>query len=478
MGKGTIISGGGGGLYTVTLELSRARIAETIDKMTNGINLLTEKIATIQASIDAKETEMSTLAVQIAIYEADKEKYQKEYCAATGDMIKLISARDAYARQKNIAVLQQKSLQARIAYLNRAMPPDPSVLAWCADLTENLTGSVGTIEVPGERGAVIIQPGYNNNATYTKARDGRLQPSIAGGPAAVFYNMAMLPGWQKWKPTYRVGVITSLNTAAHTCGVKLDAAQSSAQSLNINQGDTLTNVPIEYMTCNSGAFSVGDRVVVMFFGQSFSSPKVVGFESNPKACGWSEHWDDGASPLLCKNHQWMYKYGLGLDAELCPSLPADRIHARGETSLWITGGKLSMKATANSMGSSSHIKSCIDLNISGADAPALNSMILKIKSNCSHGAFGTYGYTVDIKDSAGQAQNLAFGGYYGTSIHNGVDNNVGLPDGTEKIIDLSIYRPVNPSIGFSKGKLQALRFETWTGNMSTNTWEIDYVEFL
>ena len=137
-----------------------------------------------------------------------------------------------------------------------------------------------------------------------------------------------------------------------------------------------------------------------------------------------------------------------------------------------------MKATANRMGSSSHIESRIDLNISGADAPALNSMILKIKSNCSHGAIGTYGYTVYIKDSAGQAQNLAFGGYYGASIINGVDNNVGLPDGTEKIIDLSIYRPVNPSIGFSKGKLQALRFETWTGNMSTNTWEIDYVEFL
>lgn len=478
MGKGAITSGGTSGLYSVTLELARDRITATIARMNSDISTLTTKITQIQAQIDAVQVQMDTIAAQIAIYEADKIKYAKEYCAAVGNMTTLIATRETYERQKSMEVLKQKALTARIAYLNRSMPADPVVSAWCADLTENLTGAVGTIEIPGERGSVLIQPGYNGNSVYSKARDGHLQPSIAGEPSCVFYNMAMLPGWQKWKPTYRLGAITAIDKTAHTCSVTLDAAVSSAQSLNINQGTSLTAVPIEYMTCNSGAFSVGDRVVVKFTGQDFASPKVVGFESNPKACGWSEHWDDGASPLLCKNHQWMYKYGLGLDAELCPSLPADRIHARGETSLWITGGKLSMKATANSMGSTSHIESRIDLNISGADAPALNSMILKIKSNCSHGKIFTYGYVVYIKDSAGQAQNLAFGGYYGVSIHNGVDNNVGLPDGTEKIIDLSIYRPVNPSIGFSKGKLQALRFETWTGNMSTNTWEIDYIEFL
>ena len=137
-----------------------------------------------------------------------------------------------------------------------------------------------------------------------------------------------------------------------------------------------------------------------------------------------------------------------------------------------------MTASANSVGSTSHIESCIDLNCSGSDGPYLNSMILKVKSNCSHGAPSTYGYCVYIKDSAGQAQHLVFGGSYGWSILNGVNNSVGLPDGTEKIIDLSIYRPIDPAIGFSQGKLQALRFETWTGNLATNTWEIDTIEIL
>ena len=284
MGKGIITAGGSQGLYTVTLELSREWIAAAIAKMTSGIAELEEKITAIEALIDAKEAEITALAAQIAIYEADKEKYQREYCAALEDMVKLIASRDAYVHQKNMAVLQKTALAARIAYLGRATPADPSVAVWCADLTEDLTGSVGTIEVPGERGAVIIQPGHNGNAAYAAARDGQLQPSIAGDSAAVFYNLAMLPGWQKWKPTYRVGVITALDTDADTCSITLDEALSSAQGLNINQGVSLSNVPITYMTCNASAFVVGDRVVVKFTAQDFSAPTVVGFESNPRGC--------------------------------------------------------------------------------------------------------------------------------------------------------------------------------------------------
>jgi hypothetical protein len=47
----------------------------------------------------------------------------------------------------------------------------------------------------------------------------------------------------------------------------------------------LENVPIEYMTCTSGAFADGDRVVVEFIGQSWASSKVIGFLDNPQGCG-------------------------------------------------------------------------------------------------------------------------------------------------------------------------------------------------
>ena len=477
MGKGIITAGGSQGLYTVTLELSRERIAAAIAKMTSGIAELEEKITAIEALIDAKEAEITALAAQIAIYEADKEKYQREYCAALEDMVKLIASRDAYVHQKNMAVLQKTALASRIAYLERATPADPSVAAWCADLTEDLTGSVGTIEVPGERGAVIIQPGHNGNAIYAAARDGQLQPSIAGDPSAVFYNLAMLPGWQKWKPTYRVGVITALDTDADTCSVTLDEALSSAQGLNINQGVSLSNVPIVYMTCNASAFVVGDRVVVKFTAQDFTAPTVVGFESNPRGCEkWLEPWDDSvSSPLLCKNHQWTFVYGWEGYRELCPALPANRVTTVGTSSLEIANGILKI-------GNASNVyywtTSLIDLDCSGSDAPNLSSMIMKIKSNCIRTDIYNCLHRVYIKDSDGNGQYLVFGEDILGEIVNGVNNSVGLGDGTEKIIDLSIYRPA-PGIGFSRGPLQQLTFEVLARRIgSESVWNIDFIEIL
>ena len=99
--------------------------------------------------------------------------------------------------EKNLATLKLRSFQLRKSYLIGNTPSDPIVNAWCADLTEDLSGEIGTIEVPGERGTVLIQPGYGGNAVYDSSRDGQLQPLIACPAAQVFYNLAMLPGWQK-----------------------------------------------------------------------------------------------------------------------------------------------------------------------------------------------------------------------------------------------------------------------------------------
>ena len=103
-------------------------------------------------------------------------------------------------------------------------------------------------------------------------------------PEQVFWNAAVLPGWQKWKPTYRLGTITALDVEADTSSVTLDAAYSSAQGLNVNQATSLTAVPVVYMSCNALAFEVGDRCVVAFTGQSQDAPKVVGFLDHPKSC--------------------------------------------------------------------------------------------------------------------------------------------------------------------------------------------------
>lgn len=234
MGKGTIISGGTDGQYQVQViyNTDRAQAEKTA-------NLA--KIANLETQISSEENE----------------------------------------QKLNILKLQKLSLEKRNEALD-AIPESETIQAWCADLTEDLTGDVGLIEVPGESQAFNIQPGHENNAVYDSDRDGQLFPTMAMSPANAFYNLAMLPAWQKWKPTYRYGTITAID--GDTADVTLETTTSTQQGLGVNQKSTLTGVPIEYMNCNGAAFEVGDEVLVRFTAQDWSSPVVVGFKDNPNPC--------------------------------------------------------------------------------------------------------------------------------------------------------------------------------------------------
>ena len=176
------------------------------------------------------------------------------------------------------------NLRKQKVLLESAIPEEKTISLWCADLTESLSTDqmVPTIEVNGQASSIIITPQFDDRA-WSGAIDGVFQPVYSSGPSAVWANWSLLPGWQKWRPTYRVGSITAITL--DRCDVNLDAALSSQQRLDINQSETLSNVLIEYMDCGAGAFDNGDRVVVAFENQDWSKPKVVGFESNPKPCG-------------------------------------------------------------------------------------------------------------------------------------------------------------------------------------------------
>ncbi|MGW8301313.1 MAG: transglutaminase-like cysteine peptidase [Desulfobacterales bacterium] len=138
--------------------------------------------------------------------------------------------------QIKILTLQKTALEKSVEYLQNGMPDDKTINAWCADKTDDLSGNVGTIEIPGEDQYVNIQPGYDNNAIYNATRDGQLFPAITNSPDQAFFNKAIFPGWQKWKPTYRYGIIRSIDTGADTCSVGLVSATSSQQALGVNQG--------------------------------------------------------------------------------------------------------------------------------------------------------------------------------------------------------------------------------------------------
>jgi hypothetical protein len=108
--------------------------------------------------------------------------------------------------------------------------------------------------------------------------------TIVMSPAQAYWNLAAQPGWQKWKPTYRWGVISNIDKDNDTADVSLASASSEQQTLDINQTSSLSNVPVVYMTCNANAFEDGDRVVVEFQNLDWTQPRIIGFLDNPKAC--------------------------------------------------------------------------------------------------------------------------------------------------------------------------------------------------
>lgn len=277
MGEGIIQSGGKGGYYSIEIVKNLATAIKRKAAIAARIASLVTVIATTTTELTTAQTALSTakIALQAAILSAKITDIEKAQAAVAAAQLTV----NAKQRYLNLLKLEQESLNKEKALLDIKASKELAGV-WCADLSERLSRTVGTLEINGEAGVrkhILIMPGGATGA-------GKIEPSENSTPAGVFYNWAVLPAWQKVKPTYRTGVLTSINFTANTCTVSLDPAVSSVQSFNINQAAVLSGVPIVYMTCNAGAFVVGDKVVVKFEGQNQTTPKVIGFVSNPRGC--------------------------------------------------------------------------------------------------------------------------------------------------------------------------------------------------
>ena len=286
MGRGVISDGGTDGQYTISLDYGED-IADLI------IAQLAAQAAVLESDIDALEAEIALLessqaslqlllSASITTYNAsEKTDADKETLAQVSASV---SSGDQYLQRKNTKLAVKRltlaNTENRISFLQSKSFTETRTV-WCADLTEDGTGAVDTIEINGEQGPLILiapgAPEYSSSAGYLRSR-------YAMTPEQAFFNAAILPGVQKFKPTFRTGSISAIDYENDTCTVTLDSATSSAQSLSINQASVLTGIPVEYMTCHAGAFEDGDDVVVQFDGQSWEEPKVIGFQTNPKSC--------------------------------------------------------------------------------------------------------------------------------------------------------------------------------------------------
>lgn len=177
-------------------------------------------------------------------------------------------------------LLRITSLEKRKEQLQKLLKTEEKT-TWCADLSVFLSNTVDVIEINNEPSNLLLAPASPGHQTLSP---GMITPLLVQTPSQALHSFSLKPGWQKFEPTYRIGEITTINNTANTCDISLDEATSPITGANINQSSSLSDVPIDYMTCNSAAFQTGDRVVVEFKNQEWESPHVIGFESNPRGC--------------------------------------------------------------------------------------------------------------------------------------------------------------------------------------------------
>lgn len=293
MGRGTILAELGQGQYTVKLDFGESRLAAQLLLLTGANSELDTQIAAQQAKVNSAQAALdasnAALSAAINAYVANNSSPNllPPLEAAKLDQV----AKEEDLRRETVAIGKLRSSKAnnlrKIEDLN-SYRASLTLNAWCADYTEGASGEVATLEIPNEPQTVLIAPGGRAPVDA----DGELRMRALMTPEQAYYNAAILPGWQKFKPTYRSGVITAIN--GDTADVALDEAKSSASGIadiglaniefNVNQTSTLTNVPIVYQDCNGEAFSIGDLCVVEFQGQNWTNPKIIGFKSNPIAC--------------------------------------------------------------------------------------------------------------------------------------------------------------------------------------------------
>ncbi len=325
MGMATIVSGGADGLYTVKLDFGKARkdqaIGEINARMVKLSSEISEAAAKLAAQQGVEDAQKVIVEQSIAEFASASRTVPRVEAVVTNALGAYRKAAAKLAEEKGktgplrlaLEILkdEQSGLRRDLERWN-SVKVEETREAWCADLTEDATGSVATIDVPGDSAQIIISPG----APEPTESDGQLVAREVQTPEQVFWNAAVLPGWQKHMPTFRVGVIASMND--DTANVEMIEAKSSAQNLDINKVESLDSVSFEYMDdVDAQVFEVGDRVIVRFDERDWSKPTIIGFETNPRGLSggficrptskiygedslptwWGEPFDDEVSTL-------------------------------------------------------------------------------------------------------------------------------------------------------------------------------------
>jgi hypothetical protein len=295
-----VVARNGRSQYTVAVDYGEAQRAAQVAAATATLGKL-------QTQIDAKADEIvladgreTTLRQQVAqafnayvvaltaMGAGDPLPSTKAYTDAM-KALGLEQAKNAPGRFQLAALrMQRKNLQRRLAQL-AALTLTVILPVWRVTWEKTseaipVGGLVALGEINGEPGPLTVILQHVNEADA--APFGYMRARELATPEQAFFNVSILPGWQKFKPTVRWGTLLSVDYEAQTFDVALAPAPSSAQGLGVNQAGVLLSVARDAILEGAAgmdiySFMPGDAVVVRFLEQAWGQPRVVGFLSNP-----------------------------------------------------------------------------------------------------------------------------------------------------------------------------------------------------
>lgn len=310
MSFGKVISGTVQKEYTVEMdygEATRAAYASAMQQVIAQLLAAQDALQPQLAAADAAETK--ALAVVTAAYEAAALAMNNlppgspyvdavQWRRALQEYRELQAAHEPLRRRRDMLKNAMTTARKRAAYWETLQVVETRKM-YRADATPlTLGGYYRLLSVPASTDKLLIAPasvaGIIPPGVFTDAR--------LMSPEQAYFNVSLLPGVQRHKPTHRTGQITSIDYDTGTCSVQLDDLHSSQQRLPVNGDSALHDVPIAYMSCGARGFGDDDRVVLEFANQDWASPKVVGYAAEPRLCPPKQVYESW--PYVTYFHRW------------------------------------------------------------------------------------------------------------------------------------------------------------------------------
>ncbi|HOW46611.1 MAG TPA: hypothetical protein P5305_03740 [Rubrivivax sp.] len=310
MSWGKVIAGTTQEEYTVELDYGEATRAAYAAAMQQVIAQLQAAQDALQPKLDqADSDETAALSVVTAAYEAAALAMNDLPPGSPGvdtaawrhalkEYRELQATHEPLRRRRDTLKNAMDTARKRAAYWETLEVIETRKM-YRADATPLAIGGYARLlSVPAETGKLLIAPaGASGLGAPGAFVDARLM-----SPEQAYFNVSILPGVQRHKPTHRTGAITGIDYDAGTCTVQLDDLHSSQQRLPVNGDSTLHDVPVKYMTCDARGFGTDDRVVVEFSNQDWGSPKVVGYTAEPRKCPPKQVYETW--PYITYFHRW------------------------------------------------------------------------------------------------------------------------------------------------------------------------------